>query len=90
MISVSAINTLAYDRELCIGCEMCVQVCPHGVFRMNGRSVDLVRADACMECGACQVNCPTNAIAVDSGTGCASAMIWAALTGRKGASCDCS
>jgi hypothetical protein len=40
-----------------------------------------------MECGACQVNCPTHAIAVESGVGCAAAMICAALTGQKEATC---
>jgi hypothetical protein len=40
-----------------------------------------------MECGACQLNCPTHAIAVESGVGCAAAMIRAALTGQKEATC---
>jgi len=41
-----------------------------------------------MECGACQLNCPTGAIVVESGVGCASAMMYAALTGRKDVTCD--
>jgi ferredoxin len=28
-----------------------------------------------MECGACALNCPVKAIAVDAGVGCASGMI---------------
>ena len=87
MITASPLNTLQYDPELCIGCEMCVIVCPHGVFAMNGRAARLVLPDACMECGACQLNCPAGAIRVDSGVGCASAMIRAALTGRKEVTC---
>lgn len=87
MLSGSALNTLRYDSELCIGCEMCIIVCPHAVFAMNGRVVHFVRPDACMECGACQLNCPTGAVMVDSGVGCAAAMIRAALTGKKEASC---
>ena len=75
-------NTLRYDPALCIGCGMCLAVCPHGVFAEDGRVVRLARWDACMECGACQLNCPTGAIAVVSGVGCASAMIVAALTGK--------
>ncbi len=76
------LNTLRYDPALCIGCGMCIAVCPHGVFAEDGRVVRLARWEACMECGACQLNCPTGAIAVESGVGCASAMIMAALTGK--------
>lgn len=35
-----------------------------------------------MECGACERNCPTGAIEVESGVGCATALFYAALTGR--------
>jgi NAD-dependent dihydropyrimidine dehydrogenase PreA subunit len=86
MASVAVVNTLQYNPELCSGCTMCEAVCPHGVFVMNGRVAQLIRYEACMECGACQYNCPSGAIAVDSGVGCAAAMIRAALTGKK-ASC---
>ena len=87
MIAASTINTLRYDPDLCIGCEMCVIVCPHAVFAMNSRAARLVRPDACMECGACQLNCPAGAIVVDSGVGCAAAMISSALRGKKEVSC---
>lgn len=80
----TALNTLQYDAALCIGCGMCITVCPHGVFAEDGGVARLVRWEACMECGACQVNCPSGAILVDSGVGCASAMIRAALTRRHG------
>jgi NAD-dependent dihydropyrimidine dehydrogenase PreA subunit len=83
----AAMNTLRYEPDLCIGCEMCSVVCPHGVFAMNGRVARLVRPDACMECGACQLNCPVEAITVDSGVGCAAAMIRAALLGQGEATC---
>ena len=87
MFNASVVNTLEYDPELCIGCEMCVFVCPHAVFAMNGRVAQLVKAEGCMECGACQLNCPTDAITVESGVGCAAAMIRAALTGQKEPTC---
>ena len=88
MFSASVLNTLQYDPELCISCEMCSIVCPHAVFASHDDMAQLIRLEACMECGACQRNCPTGAITVDSGVGCAAAMIYAALTGKKEATCD--
>ena len=87
MFNAYAINTLLYDETKCLGCGVCVDVCPHAVFSMNGRKAVLVRPLNCMECGACRLNCPTNAITVESGVGCATAMIRAALTGKKEATC---
>lgn len=82
-------NTLSYNPMKCINCGMCLAVCPHGVFAPNGKVVSVVHGQACMECGACQLNCPTQAISVESGVGCAEAMIRAALTGSKQATCGC-
>lgn len=82
-------NTLKFKQELCNNCIMCTSVCPHAVFARNNGKVSLVNPSNCMECGACQVNCPTGAIAVDSGVGCATAMIKAALKGSKEPTCSC-
>jgi len=90
MFNAYEVNTLVYNAELCNGCAMCVAVCPHAVFAMNGRKARLLQPQACMECGACQVNCVTGAIRVESGVGCANAMIRSALRGQKEVSCDCS
>jgi len=53
----------------------------------NGR-VRIKDRDACMECGACARNCPSEALKVRSGVGCAAALINAAL-GRNSSSCCC-
>ena len=88
MASATTLNTLQYDPDKCIGCGICSIVCPHAVFACESDDVaQLVRPEACMECGACQLNCPTDAIMVDSGVGCAAAMMFAALTGKKEAAC---
>jgi NAD-dependent dihydropyrimidine dehydrogenase PreA subunit len=89
MYNAYAVNTLSYNAELCNGCAMCVAVCPQAVFEMNGRKAQLVKPLACMECGACQLNCVTAAIAVESGVGCANAMLRAALLGKPEAECSC-
>jgi NAD-dependent dihydropyrimidine dehydrogenase PreA subunit len=80
-------NTLRFDPEACTGCGMCLEVCPHGVFELQGDIVAALHGADCMECGACRLNCPTDAIQVDSGVGCAGAMIRAALLGQKEATC---
>jgi len=36
-----------------------------------------------MECGACQINCPVEAIVVDGGTGCATLLIYTAIMGKE-------
>ena len=86
---VSTLNTLAFDAARCIGCGTCITVCPHRVFGYGDDIVQIVRPDACMECGACQRNCPANALQVDSGVGCAAAMINAALRGLPEPTCGC-
>jgi len=44
--------------------------------------------DACMECGACARNCPTGALSVKAGVGCAAAIIVGALRGTE-PTCGC-
>lgn len=80
--------TLTLDEERCVGCGVCLEVCPHQVLaRFNGK-VRIEERDACMECGACARNCPAEAISVRAGVGCAMAVINSAL-GRTSSSCCC-
>ena len=80
--------TLSYDRDKCIGCGMCVKVCPHGVFDFVEKKAEIEDIDSCMECGACAMKCPAEAIGVNAGTGCAVAIITSWFTGKE-PTCGC-
>ncbi len=75
--------TLRYNSKKCIGCGMCVDVCPHSVFVLKEKKAVLIDKDACMECGACKKNCPAGAIEVTEGVGCAYAIVMGKLRGTK-------
>jgi len=81
------VATLTLDVEQCIGCALCEIVCPHAVFTMVDGIAVIGDRDACMECGACARNCPTEAIHVKVGVGCAAAVISGAL-GIESACCS--
>lgn len=85
---LDGVSTLRLDQEKCTGCGLCPQVCPHGVLQLSGGKAHITDRDRCMECGACALNCAAEAIAVEAGVGCASAIIYGWLTGNE-PSCDC-
>ncbi len=73
--------TLSLDGALCIGCGVCVDVCPHAVFVLESGKAEIASRETCMECGACARNCPVSALAVKAGVGCAAAIIIGKLKG---------
>ena len=75
--------TLKLIEDKCVGCGMCLKVCPHGVFQLKQGKAQIFDKDSCMECGACAKNCPFSAVEINSGTGCAQAIIAGKLTGRE-------
>jgi ferredoxin len=88
LVYLKNVATLVLDQEKCVGCGMCLIVCPHAVLGMNNGHARIEDRDACMECGACARNCPAEAVSVQAGVGCAAAVINAAL-GRDSSSCCC-
>ena len=88
MVYLKDVVTLKLDEQKCVGCGMCLVVCPHAVLSPENGRVRIENRDACMECGACAQNCPTQALRVKAGVGCAAAVIHSAL-GRKDSSCCC-
>jgi len=89
MTYLTGVVTLELDCEKCNGCGMCLIVCPHDVFAMEGRKAIIQDKDACMECGACEMNCPEGAIRVKSGVGCAAGILNGLIRGTE-PTCDCS
>jgi NAD-dependent dihydropyrimidine dehydrogenase PreA subunit len=55
---------LVVDVDRCGGDGSCVQVCPRDCFTLNGQgsSISMPRAEQCVQCGACIVQCPWDAL----------------------------
>ncbi|MBW1851337.1 MAG: 4Fe-4S binding protein [Deltaproteobacteria bacterium] len=52
------------DKELCIGCGICSEMCPEDVLEIDEDEevCKVVNPDDCVECKACEVNCEYGAI----------------------------
>ncbi len=86
---LSGVASLNLSMDRCTGCGTCIEVCPHGVFRLEGKKAVVVDKDLCMECGACMNNCAFGALNVDKGVGCAAAIINSIISGGE-PTCGCS
>ena len=49
------------DRERCIGCGACVDICPVNVIKMEG-DFPVVDKEWCIGCGVCAIPCPSGAV----------------------------
>lgn len=59
------------DAERCVGCWMCIMVCPVGAIRRGANGQVASKCDLCMgaEEPACVANCPNEAIVVEGDNG---------------------
>jgi NAD-dependent dihydropyrimidine dehydrogenase PreA subunit len=80
---LAGVTTLELLPERCTGCGRCLEVCPREVFARDGKTVRILDRDLCIECGACMMNCPSAAIRVESGVGCAAAVISGMIRGGE-------
>lgn len=63
IMALSSTKTYSVSANKCIGCNLCVTVCPNNAIEMvNGKAV--IDIDKCNNCGECVKVCPTHAISL--------------------------
>ncbi|MFW5786769.1 MAG: NADH-quinone oxidoreductase subunit NuoF [Halanaerobiales bacterium] len=50
------------DEEICVGCAMCVKVCPVDAISGEPKESYQIDPEKCISCGACESECPADAI----------------------------
>jgi len=50
------------DLDACVAAGECVDICPADVYEIVDGKVTADRIADCIECGACEGVCPTNAL----------------------------
>jgi len=53
------------NQEACVGCGICVDVCPVDAISMEGQKA-VITMDECIRCGRCHSACPQEAVMHDS------------------------
>jgi NAD-dependent dihydropyrimidine dehydrogenase PreA subunit len=55
-------NWVEIDLDLCSGVSECVNICPSGVYILHDGKVSAENIGGCIQCMACQMSCPNNAL----------------------------
>ena len=57
-------GTITMDKENCINCGICIEVCPRGVYISDNGDVKLAYPEKCVNCHACEKQCPTQCLTI--------------------------
>ena len=62
-------NRIIVDQDKCTGCNICSKICPIGVVDPADENhlpeVKEAKASSCMNCGHCEVFCPSGALTLN-------------------------
>lgn len=72
---IPGVVSLEFKSDACVGCGLCTQVCPRGVFVLENGKASVKDIDACSECAACVTNCVRGAIRLRPARGTTASVI---------------
>ena len=55
-------NPVEFDAKACIGCKMCVVVCPFGNVHWDSVAKVIAKCDTCAGAPSCAAKCPNGAL----------------------------
>ncbi len=65
-LSYDETGIIVHEQDKCVGCWICVLVCPYGVMRRNQKQQTVLKCDRCLDSDylACVEACPVEALVV--------------------------
>jgi electron transport complex protein RnfB len=68
-ISLNSGYQPAWNSDLCVACETCIERCPMEALTMGEDELPAVNLDRCIGCGVCATGCPSEAIQLEERPG---------------------